>query len=140
MTIRDIKNLISLIDKRLILGLPIDQSINTEFENNLKNKNFIFSSGIDLIYEFFNIEENLNSSFLRKSIQNFGKNTFVNKIFTKIADRGMFFRLLYSVVIIDIISISTIFLQSFFSNISSLFLLISVFPQEKKVMPWLRHL
>ena len=70
---------------------PIDQSINTEFENNLKNKNFIFSSGIDLIYEFFNIEENLNSSFLRKSIQNFGKNTFVNKIFTKIADKGIVF-------------------------------------------------
>ena len=91
MTIRDIKNLISLIDKRLILGLPIDQSINTEFENNLKNKNFIFSSGIDLIYEFFNIEENLNSSFLRKSIQNFGKKHFVNKIFTKIADRGIVF-------------------------------------------------
>ena len=91
MTIRDIKNLISLIDKRLILGLPIDQSINTEFENNLKDKNFIFSNGIDLIYEFFNIEENLNSSFLRKSIQNFGKNTFVNKIFTKIADRGIVF-------------------------------------------------
>ena len=91
MTIRDIKNLVNLIDKKLILGLPIDQSINTEFENNLKNKNFIFSSGIDLIYEFFDIEEKLNGSFISKSIQKLGKNNFLNKIFTKIADEGIVF-------------------------------------------------
>ena len=90
MTIRDIKNLISLIDKRLILGLPIDQSINTEFENNLKNKNFIFSSGIDLIYEFFNIERKFKNKLLSKTIQIVGANFEINKILTKFADRGIF--------------------------------------------------
>ena len=50
MTIRDIKILSKIIEKKLDLGLPIYSSINTEFENNSKYKNLIFSNGIDLIY------------------------------------------------------------------------------------------
>ena len=33
MTIRDIINLINIIEKKFHLGLPLDQSINKEFEN-----------------------------------------------------------------------------------------------------------
>ena len=36
MTIRDIKILIGLIQKKIDLGLPIDSSINKEFENKTK--------------------------------------------------------------------------------------------------------
>ncbi len=89
MTIRDIINLTKIIKKRLDLGLPLDKSTNLEFEKNLKHKNLIFSHGIDLIHEFFNIERKINNSFLSKSVQRIGKNQAINKVFKKIADEGL---------------------------------------------------
>ena len=90
MTIRDIKILSKIIKNRLDLGLPLDSSINIEFENNAKHKNFIFSNGVDLIHEFFNFERKMKSNFLSKSIQKINEYPLINRIFTKIADRGIF--------------------------------------------------
>ena len=89
MTVRDIKILIDIIKNKLNLGLPIDKSVNIEFENNLKYKNLIFSNGVDLIHEFFNIERNIKSKYLSKSVQLISKYPKVNKIFKKIADKGV---------------------------------------------------
>ena len=89
MTIRDIKVLMNIIKDKLDLGLPLDSSVNKEFEKNLKYKNFIFSNGVDLIHEFFNIERKINNNILSKSVQFLGKNSSVNNIFTKIADKGI---------------------------------------------------
>ena len=91
MTIRDIKIFIDIIKKRRNLGLPLDVSVNNEFENSLKHKNFIFSNGIDLIHDFFNIERKTKSNILSKSVQLLGKNSLLNKLFIKIADRGILF-------------------------------------------------
>ena len=91
MTIRDIKIITDLITNKINLGLPLDSSINSEFEKILKHKNYIFSSGIDLIHEFFNLERKTNNTILTKSVKLLGKNTLVNKMFTKIADRGISF-------------------------------------------------
>ena len=91
MTIRDIKTLINIIKNRKDLGLPLDSSVNYEFENSLKHKNFIFSNGVDLIHEFFNLERKNKINILSKSVQFLGKNPTVNKVFTKIADKGIFF-------------------------------------------------
>ena len=91
MTLRDIKVLTNIINNKKELGLPIDSLVNEEFENNLKHKNFIFSNGIDLIYEFFNIERKTNNNILSKSVQFLGKNNLINKVFTKIADKGVLF-------------------------------------------------
>jgi len=91
MTIRDIKILSDIIENRLDLGLPLDSTINAEFENNAKFKNLIFSNGVDLIHEFFNIERKIKSNFLSKSVQKISKYPSINKIFTKIADKGIFF-------------------------------------------------
>ena len=44
MTIRDIKILNDIIQKKINLGLPLDSTINSEFENNQKHKNYIFST------------------------------------------------------------------------------------------------
>jgi 2-octaprenyl-6-methoxyphenol hydroxylase len=71
--------------------LPLDSTLNKEFEHNQKHKNYIFSSGIDLIHEFFNFERKTENDFLSKSIQYFNKNLSINKIFTKIADKGVLF-------------------------------------------------
>ena len=89
MTIRDIQILLNIIENKKNLGLPLDSSVNLELEKKIKHKNFIFSNGIDLIHEFFNIERKMNSNILSKSVQLVGKNQLVNRLFTKIADRGV---------------------------------------------------
>ncbi len=91
MTIRDINILIDILKKKIELGLPIDKSVNYQFEKKLKHKNYIFSNGIDLIHEFFNFERKLNNNVLSKSVRFLGKNTSINKIFTKIADKGIYY-------------------------------------------------
>ena len=88
MTIRDIKILLEIIVSKFSLGLDLDSSVNYEFENRLKHKNFIFSNGIDLVHEFFNFERKMSSSFLSKSVQLLNNNPNINKFFTKVADRG----------------------------------------------------
>ena len=58
----------------------------------LKHKNFIFSNGVDLIHEFFNIERKSKNNILSKSVQFFGKRIYqIKKMFTKIADKGILF-------------------------------------------------
>ncbi len=89
MSLRDIKELIKLIDKRINLGLELDRSICIDFENQTKDKNYIFSQGIDFIYEFFDLENKLNSNIFRQSINMFGKNKFLNNYFRKFADLGL---------------------------------------------------
>ena len=90
MTIRDIKTILKIIRNRKKLGLPLDKSINIEFEKKIKHKNFIFSNGIDFVHEFFNLERKINSTLLSKSVQLIGKNPTINKIFTNIADKGIY--------------------------------------------------
>ena len=53
MNLRDIEVLINILDKKIKLGLPIDESVSVEFEKSSKFKNIIFSSSIDFIHEFF---------------------------------------------------------------------------------------
>ena len=91
MTIRDLKVLIDIIKNKFELGLPIDSSVNEEFEKSLKHKNFIFTNGIDLIHNLFNLDRKIKNNLLSKSIQLIGKNYSVNKMFMKIADKGILF-------------------------------------------------
>tara|TARA_B100001250_G_scaffold9666_1_gene8366 strand:- start:2900 stop:3976 length:1077 start_codon:yes stop_codon:yes gene_type:complete len=88
MTIRDVRILLEIIKKKNSLGLPLDSSVNKEFEERLRHKNLIFSSGIDLIYEFFNLERKSRNNFLSKTVQFLGKNSTINGVFIKIADKG----------------------------------------------------
>ena len=89
MTIRDIKILLDIIKKNNSLGLPLNTSVNQKFEKMIKSKNLIFSSGIDLIYEFFNVERKTKSPILSKTIQYFGKNPNINNILKNVADKGV---------------------------------------------------
>ena len=74
MTIRDISKLNHILDKKINLGLNIDENIYKEFEKNAKSYNNMFSFGIDFIYEFFR----LNRNFVPKSISQ-KMFTFINK-------------------------------------------------------------
>ena len=91
MTIRDVSILLNIIKQKIDLGLHLDSSINKQFEKKSKHKNYIFSNSIDLIHEFFNLERKLNNSVLSKSVKLLGKNIFLNKVFTKFADKGLNF-------------------------------------------------
>ena len=91
MTIRDIKVLSQIIKKRLDLGLLIDSSVSLEFQKKIKHKNLIFSNGIDLIHEFFNIERKTKTNFLSKSVKFVGDQPSINRMFAKIADKGILF-------------------------------------------------
>ena len=89
MTIRDIESIYKLIKFKKDHGLDLDTSICSDFEKNTRYKNYFFSNGIDLIYEFFNFENKLNINNISKSIKYLGKNKFVNNFFTKFADKGI---------------------------------------------------
>ena len=89
MSIRDIKEILFIIRSRMSIGLDLDRSIFLEFEKNFKHKNFLFSNGIDFIYEFFNFDNKLNNGFLSKSVRLLGKNKLSNNFFKKFADDGI---------------------------------------------------
>ncbi len=91
MTIRDIKFLIGIISDKIELGLPLDSSVCKEFEKKIKHKNFIFSNGIDLIHEFFTLESKVNNKIVGNTVKYLGQNNSINKLFVKIADKGLVF-------------------------------------------------
>ena len=81
----------NIIKNRFNLGLPLDSSINKEFENNTKHNNLIFSNGVDLIHEFFNFERKIKGNFLSKVVKKINNFNIINKAFTRVADKGIFF-------------------------------------------------
>ena len=89
MTIRDIIDLSKLIDNKIELGLELNSSIFYEFEKKTKHRNFIFSQGIDLIYNFFDQERKIKGQFISQSLKYLGKNKYFKEIFTKFADEGL---------------------------------------------------
>ena len=89
MILRDIKNFSNIIDGRINLGLQLDFSIYKEFEKSTKHINFAFSSGIDLIYEFFKFDNKNNNNYSNYLLKTIGRNNFFNKVVTKIADKGL---------------------------------------------------
>ena len=91
MTIRDIKEIHRLIELKKEHGLDLDTSICSDFENNTKSKNYIFTSGIDLIYELFNFENKIKNYNLIKSIKFIGNNKYIKNFFINYADNGLSF-------------------------------------------------
>ena len=89
MSIRDISEIKKLIEFKINHGLDLDKSIFSDFEKKTKHKNLIFSSGIDFIYEFFNLEKKFHNKFLIKYLKLLGKNNSINKFFIKVADKGL---------------------------------------------------
>ncbi len=89
MSLRDIKEILNLIKSRINNGLDLDNSVCADFEKKTRHKNYIFSQGIDFVYEFFKFETKIQNNFLSKSLKSLGKNKTFNKLFTKFADNGI---------------------------------------------------
>ena len=91
MTLRDIKIFGDIVEKKLELGLPLDNSVLKDFCKETKHLNQIFSTGIDLIYEFFKLENKIDTIYTDRIIKYFSKNKFFNSQIPKFADKGLFF-------------------------------------------------
>ena len=89
MTIRDIKVLSEIIQKKIDLGIQLDSSILSDFEKETKNKNFLFSNGVDFIYEIFNFDKKIQNKSFNKFLKIIGKNDNLTNFFTKLADKGL---------------------------------------------------
>ena len=89
MSIRDVRELTKLIEKKINLGLEVDGSVCADFQKKTKDKNYIFSKGIDSIYELFNFESKIKNNLLSYSIKTLLKNKSINKFFIKFADNGI---------------------------------------------------
>tara|TARA_B100000945_G_C20372300_1_gene592789 strand:+ start:43 stop:1134 length:1092 start_codon:yes stop_codon:yes gene_type:complete len=87
--LRDIKVLSKIIQKKIDLGLPLDNLIFQEFENKTKHLNFVFTSGIDLVYELFKFDNKINNKISSKFFGIIDKNKHFNKFFSKYADEGL---------------------------------------------------
>ncbi len=91
MALRDIKVLSEIIEFKINLGIQLDSSVFSEFEKRTKHHNYLFSNGINFIYEFFNFESKTKNHLFSKSIKALGKNKVVNKFLIKTADTGIIF-------------------------------------------------
>jgi len=89
MTIRDIKILSSIIQDKINLGIQLDSIVFEEFEKKTKHLNFIFSNGIDFIYEFFNFDKKVKDKNLSKILMYFGTNKIITNAIIKFADKGI---------------------------------------------------
>ena len=91
MTIRDIKALSKIVQKKIDLGMQLDSKILSDFEKETKNKNFLFSKSVDFIYEVFNFDKGKKNKTFNKILKAIGKNKKLNTFFIKSADKGLNF-------------------------------------------------
>ena len=83
------KVLLNLIENKESLGLPIDHSMYQEFENKTKHLNFLFASGNDFIYEFFNSDNYYLKFFSKKLFNYLDNHKLFNNLAIKYADKGL---------------------------------------------------
>tara|TARA_Y100001970_G_scaffold289854_1_gene421487 strand:- start:904 stop:1998 length:1095 start_codon:yes stop_codon:yes gene_type:complete len=89
MTLRDIKILNKLIDERIDCGLEINQSLLIDFKNKIQHYNFIFATGINLINEFFILDNKLDSKISKNIFKLLNNNKIFKEYSTIFADRGI---------------------------------------------------
>tara|TARA_Y100000590_G_scaffold444592_1_gene575545 strand:- start:748 stop:1896 length:1149 start_codon:yes stop_codon:yes gene_type:complete len=84
MTLRDLTALKKILTQKIYLGLDVGSSdILSEFSNEIKPRNFIFSIGSDLLKKSLSFKEPRNNAF-----RMLNKNEFVKNIFFNIANTG----------------------------------------------------
>ena len=90
MTLRDIKNLSTIIDENISLGIDSGEEIAKKFEQKTKHLNFIYGTGIDFIGSFFKLDNKLNNYLSDPLFKFFKKNNNLNKYAMWISNGGTF--------------------------------------------------
>tara|TARA_B110000858_G_scaffold155273_1_gene177303 strand:+ start:255 stop:923 length:669 start_codon:yes stop_codon:yes gene_type:complete len=89
MTIRDIEILSRIIQNKIDLGIQLDSSILSDFEKETKSKNFLFSNGVDFIFEVFNLDKRIANKSFNQTLKVFGKNKNLTNYLINFADKGL---------------------------------------------------
>ena len=89
MILRDVKVLNKLIDDKIDCGLEINQSMLVDFQNKTKHFNYIFATGINLIKEFFILDNKLDSKISKNLFKILNKNKIFKKYTNIFADKGI---------------------------------------------------
>ena len=89
MTLRDIKILNELIDEKINCGLELNESLAIDFKNKIQHFNFIFATGINLIYDFFIFDNKFNSQISKNLFKILNKNKIFKEYSTIFADKGI---------------------------------------------------
>jgi len=92
MTIRDLISLEKTLKNKIDLGLDIgSEDMLSEFSNETKPRNFVYSMGIDLIKSSFSIKNQTIKKIRNDVIKNLNNNNLMKNIFFDFADRGLKF-------------------------------------------------
>ena len=87
MTLRDLASLEEILTNKINLGLDIGSSdILSEFSDEIKPRNFVFSIGVDLLKNSMSFKKLRN-----EALKILDKSNFAKKIFFNIADKGFRF-------------------------------------------------
>ena len=92
MTLRDLKELNTIINYKINLGLDIgDELTMINFEKNRRSQNFMFSMSSNLIKNFFDYDNKIFKVFAKQALSIVNKNYNVKNFFINSADRGLIF-------------------------------------------------
>jgi len=91
MTLRDLKLISSIIDKKLECGLAIDKSTLIEFRDKSKHINYIFGVGINFINEFFKLDSEFDGKLSDNIFNLLDKSEFFKRNSISIANKGINF-------------------------------------------------
>ena len=92
MTIRDLAVLKNVLEKKLGLGLDIGSSdVLLEFSQTSQPRNFAFSLSVDVLKNYFSIENKYFKEFRNNLLKNINKSNYIKNIFFKIANKGFEF-------------------------------------------------
>ena len=92
MTLRDLISLEKILTQKINLGLDIGSSdVLSEFSNEVKPGNIVYSLGIDLIKNIFSFKNESFKKFRNQMIGKIDKNKFIKNLFFNLADKGVKF-------------------------------------------------
>ena len=92
MTLRDLTSLEKILKEKISLGLDIGSSdILSEFSNEAKPRNFMYSMGVDVLKSSFSSQYQPYKEFRNKILTNLNKSIIAKDLFLNLADKGFRF-------------------------------------------------
>tara|TARA_Y100000590_G_scaffold144379_1_gene165949 strand:+ start:3172 stop:4341 length:1170 start_codon:yes stop_codon:yes gene_type:complete len=92
MILRDLISLKEILQNKINLGLDIGtDDLLSQFSNEIKPRNFIYSIGIDLIKFYFSIKKKSFKNFRNRLLNLVNKSNAAKKVFFDFADKGIKF-------------------------------------------------